>query len=144
MALRSAWAPGLAAIACAIAACSGTSTGGGSTSHDAGGEPRDGSTTSGNDGGSSTGSSGGGSSGSSGSGGESDSGVGESTCQTYASKAYACCQSSSSCGGVSEQTFLQYCEGFLPSCQVFYSCFLSASTCAEANECPTLGEGGCS
>jgi hypothetical protein len=65
-------------------------------------------------------------------------------CQTYANKAYQCCQGSSDCNGVTEQTFLEYCQTFYAACQVYYSCYLSASNCTDATQCPTLGDGGCS
>jgi hypothetical protein len=139
---------GLAILGCALGACGGSGSGG-STSSSPDGGPGNDAATSGSDGSSGSGGGSGGGSGSSSGGGSgggsgSSSGGSESTCQTYASKAYSCCQSSSSCNGVTEQTFIQYCEGFLSSCPVYYSCFLSASSCAQANACPTLGDGGCS
>ena len=138
---RKAWSIALVAVACATGACSGSGSGGGEPTSLPDGGTRGAGT---GDAGSSTGSSSGGSGSSSGGGSGSGSGGSSGTCQTYASKAYACCQSESSCNGVTEDTFLQYCEGFLPGCQAYYACFLSASSCAEADACPTAGNGGCS
>jgi hypothetical protein len=65
-------------------------------------------------------------------------------CDTYATKAYACCQASASCGSATRDTFLTYCAQFYQGCAKYYDCYLGAPDCASAANCPTLGSGGCS
>jgi hypothetical protein len=65
-------------------------------------------------------------------------------CDTYATKAYACCQASASCGSYTRDTLLAYCAQFYKGCGKYYACYLGAPDCATAANCPTLGNGGCS
>jgi hypothetical protein len=126
-----------ASLLALCAACSSSTPSGGGSPVD-GGASFDAPSDHGHAGPDATGSSSGGGS-SSGSGAEASD-----ACQTYADKAYACCQSEGSCGNVTRQTFVDYCDTFYAACQVYYTCFFAAATCAQADQCPTLGDGGCS